>query len=212
MTLDTEYTFGPFRLHPASRQLTHGDDPVRLGARAFDLLHALVVRAGEPLSKDELLAQVWRDTVVDEGSLRVHMAALRKALGDAATNPTYIANLPQRGYCFVAPVAVRAVNETVPPPAPPAAASTTAFLPLPSVRLVGRDDVIDAVAGRLGRQRLVTLVGPGGIGKTSVALAVAARLQAGFADGACFVDLASLSEPTLVVSTLAAALGVPVLG
>lgn len=209
MPLDTEYTFGPFRLHPAARRLSHGDRPVRVGARAFDLLHALVAQAGEPLSKAQLLAQVWRDAVVDDGSIRVHMAALRKALGDAAAAPTYIANLPQRGYCFVAPVAVRAVEDPIPPPAPDSAPAPAAS---PLAPLVGRDDAIAAVVDRLGRQRLVTLVGPGGIGKTSVATAVVQRLAGRFPDGVRFVDLSTLSDPALAISTLAAALGVPVLG
>src|SRR5664279_843232 len=101
---DTIAVFGPFRLFSARQLLLRGDEPVRLGSRAFVLLVALVNRAGELVGKDELISRVWPDTFVEESNLRVHVAALRKALDDAADPPTYIVNLPGRGYQFVAKV------------------------------------------------------------------------------------------------------------
>ena len=78
--------------------------PLRLGSRALDILVTLVESAGETIRKDQLIARTWPDTVVDEGALRVHVAALRKALGDGRAGKRYIANIPGRGYSFVAPV------------------------------------------------------------------------------------------------------------
>src|ERR1700745_2350090 len=97
--------FEPFELNVAARTLKKAGEAVPLGGRAFDLLLTLIERSGETVGKNELIAQVWPDVVVEEGSLRVHMSALRKALGDGRLGrQTYIANVKGRGYCFVAPV------------------------------------------------------------------------------------------------------------
>ena len=103
---DDVTAFGPFRLLTAQRLLLEGDAPVRLGSRACDILVALVERPGEVVSKQELLARVWPDTFVEEASIRVHVAALRRALGDGNAGRRYITNVPGRGYSFVAPVSV----------------------------------------------------------------------------------------------------------
>ena len=95
-TDDTVFSFGPFRLIPAQRTLEEDGNPVRLGGRAFDLLLALVRQAGAVVSKEALIASVWRDLVVDESGLRVQMAALRKALGEQRTGMRHIATVPQR--------------------------------------------------------------------------------------------------------------------
>ena len=205
------YAFGPFVLQPEERLLLDEGKPVRIGARAFDLLSVLVRSGGDILSKEDLLRRVWGTTVVDDGSVRVHIAALRKALGDDATRQAYIANVPLRGYRFVAPVQTRAPERpgSAPssPPVTPAHEDVTRAL---STRLVGRDDTIAAIVARLGEHRLVTLVGPGGMGKTRVALAVADRLRASPLD-VCFVDLSPLPDPALEPSAVAASLGVPIL-
>src|SRR5205823_2055518 len=99
-----EVSFGPFRLLPAQQLLLEGERPVRLGSRARDILSALVERPGQLVSKQELMARVWPDTFVEEGNLKVHVAALRRALGDGRAGHRYITNIPGRGYCFVAPV------------------------------------------------------------------------------------------------------------
>jgi len=97
--------FEPFELNVAERSLKKTGEAVLLGGRAFDLLLALIERSGETVGKNELIAKVWPDVIVEEGSLRVHMSALRKALGDGQLGrQTYIANVKGRGYCFVAPV------------------------------------------------------------------------------------------------------------
>src|SRR5262249_2435671 len=96
--------FGPFRLLPTQRALFEDDRPLRLGSRALDILIALADSAGELVSKDELVARVWPKTSVEEANLRVHIAALRKALGDGQAGIRYIMTVPGRGYCLVAPV------------------------------------------------------------------------------------------------------------
>ncbi len=209
--------FGPFRFLPARQLLLAGDTKVPLGSRAHDILAALLERPGEVVGKQELIARVWPHAVVEEANLRVHVAALRKALAEAdPAGGRYIANVPGRGYSFVAPIAFA---EEPPPPADRAAAPPPPDRPAPpspepppaAGRIVGRAEVIGTVAAQLRRHRCVTIAGPGGIGKTTVALAVAEALAASFRDGARIVDLAPLADPSLVATALAAALGVAVL-
>jgi DNA-binding winged helix-turn-helix (wHTH) protein len=104
VTLDAERAilFGPFRLFPTRRLLLEGDKPVRVGSRALDILIALVARAGELVSKQELMAHVWPDTFVEPANLTVHIAALRRALGDGHDGNRFLLNIPGRGYQFVA--------------------------------------------------------------------------------------------------------------
>jgi TolB-like protein/DNA-binding winged helix-turn-helix (wHTH) protein len=97
-------SFGPFQFFPSERLLEKGGLPIQIGARALDVLRCLVDRAGEVVSKQDLVAKVWAEVNVDEGALRVHVAGLRKALGDGKDGARYVANVPGRGYCLVAPV------------------------------------------------------------------------------------------------------------
>ena len=199
------FAFGSFRLIPAQRMLSEDGKPVRLGGRALDLLAALAERAGETISKEELIGRAWPGSVVEEAALRVHVAALRKALGDGRAGRRYIANLSGRGYAFIAPVTrENALSATAAPPATAEAGNLPALL----TRVVGRDDVISRLEQQLVRCRFLTVVGSGGIGKTTVALAVADRVRASYGDGTWFVGLAYLSDPDLVPSAVGAALGV----
>jgi predicted ATPase len=197
--------FGPFTLDPARKLLTEDDRAVRLGGRALDLLIALVESAGEVVSHETLFARVWPRTVVEESSLRVHVSTLRKALGDSGEGPRYIASLPGRGYSFM--MEVRESRPSLPEPRedPPAAA-----LPTRMTAIVGRADALAVLSAKLQQHRLVTIVGPGGIGKTTVALALAEQLARRHAHGAVFVDLAPLGDPSLVPAAFGAALGIPV--
>src|SRR6266436_5270588 len=97
-------SFGPFRLFAARRLLLEGEQPVRLGSRAFDILAALVERVGEVSSKEELIARAWPETFVEEANLKIQVSALRRALGDGQGGQRYIVTVPGRGYNFVAPV------------------------------------------------------------------------------------------------------------
>ena len=100
----TEYLFGPFRFNPTRRILLCEDIPQRLGGRAIDILAILLERPSELVSKRELIARVWPTTVVEDGNLKVHVAALRRILGEFQQGSHYISTINGRGYCFVAPV------------------------------------------------------------------------------------------------------------
>jgi predicted ATPase/DNA-binding winged helix-turn-helix (wHTH) protein len=199
-----QFAFGPFRLFPARQLLLEGDSPVRLGGRARDLLVALVEQAGQVVAKEALLTRLWPNVVVEEANLRVHVAALRKALRDGQEGRRYIASITGRGYVFVGEVVATDA------PAPTADALPEPMSPLSTVRLFGRSEVVETLSIELTRQRFVTIVGPGGIGKTSVALAVADRMRAGLPDGVCLVDFAPLADSKLVPTALASALGIGV--
>jgi predicted ATPase len=198
------FVFGSYRLMPAERTLLDEGKPLRLGSRALDLLVTLVEHAGETVRKDTLIASAWPDTIVDEASLRVHIAALRKTLGHGLAGDRFIANVPGRGYVFVAP----AKREQIAPlPVPPNEAIRGNDIPSSLTRIVGRDEAIATLARQLSQHRLLTIVGPGGIGKTTVAAAVAERVRPSYPDGVWFVGLASLRGPELLPSAVGAALG-----
>jgi len=169
------------------------------------LTNPLVERPGEVVGKDELMTRVWPGTFVEEGNLKFQVSALRRTLGDGNR---YLANIPGRGYSFVAPVAVADGPPQSPPP--PAAAQQAHNLPAALIRMIGRADAVSTLAARLPRQRLLTIVGPGGIGKTSVALAVAEALLAAYEHGVWLIDLAPLADSRLVPSALASVLGLEV--
>ena len=196
-------TFGPFLLSPAERLLQRGGIPVRLGGRALDLLIALVDQAGSVVSKKDLIAQVWGDLVVDEGSLRFNMYAVRKALGDGGEGARYVVNTANKGYSFVAAVERQAVvsGSRVP------AAARTRSLPAMHTAVVGREHELAAIEASLAQRRLVTIVGPGGIGKTTTAIACAQELARGFGEDICFIDLSTTSDVKLVRGVVASAIG-----
>jgi predicted ATPase/DNA-binding winged helix-turn-helix (wHTH) protein len=198
--------FGPFVLRFDPVRLCRDENEVRLGGRALDLLVALVARPGEILSRGELEAQVWPHTVVEDSSLRVHVAALRRALGEGGDGARFIANVPGRGYSFVAPV--RPLAQAVGAPAQPGP-GVVDNLPSSLTRIIGRDAIIATLCAELTQRRLVSIVGHGGIGKTSVAVAVAAQMREHYAAGACFVDLAPLTTASHVIESVASALGLP---
>ncbi len=175
-------SFGRFSLVPGERLLTADGAPLELGERTLDTLIALLSRPNEVVGKRELMAQVWPDVTVEEGSLRFHIAALRKALGDGKDGARYITTFAGRGYCFVAPV-TQAAGPIADAPAADAASSGTNFLPEPLARMVGRENDIRAISAELAASRFVTIVGPGGIGKTTVAIAVAHDLLRGVRRG-----------------------------
>src|SRR6266704_6070650 len=169
-------SFGPFRLLAAQRLLLEGDNPVRLGSRAFDILAALVERPGEVVGKQELIARAWPQTFVEDANLKIQVSALRRALGDGQGGHRYVVTVPGRGYNFVAPV----LHEEPARVALPPAVALAHNLPLAMTRMIGREDAVAALVSRLSRERLLTIVGPGGIGKTTVALAVAERMIADY--------------------------------
>ena len=184
--------------------LKRGDEVVRLGDRAFDILAALADRAGEVVGRNELIDKVWTDVFVEDAALRFHISQLRKALGDGVDGGRYVLNVPGQGYTLVAPTA-RLVVEGAPEQDRP-----TYGLPPAPERMVGRDEVVRELSEKLRSERFVTIVGPGGVGKTTVALSVANSLLPDFAGAVCFAELSSVSDPGLLAATVTSALGVPV--
>ena len=192
----TELHFGSARLQPAQRRLLIGGEPAKLGARAFDVLLALAERRDRIVTKQELFALVWPDVIVEENNLQVQISTLRKLLG-----PEVIATIPGRGYRFTADVDAAA---------PPA---VKAMPPLESASqdsLLGRVDELRAIDALLARHRLVSIVGAAGIGKTRIAQAAASMQRECFAGRVHWVELAALSDPTLVVGAIARSLGIEI--
>jgi len=200
-------SFGPFSVTPHERLVMRDGVALPLGAKAFDTLMALMSRPNEVVSKWDLMALVWPGITVEETNLRFHVAALRKALGDGKDGARYITTLSGRGYCFVAPIS----QTNIAPVQRPAPRRELPPVKLPNrlQRMVGRDDAIAAVSDKLLASRFVTIVGPGGVGKTAVAVAIAHDLLESFSDAAHFVDLASLSDPDLVITSILLMLGLP---
>jgi len=212
--------FGRFELRPQQRLLLADGVPVALGARAFDLLEAFVDRPGALITKDDLLATVWRGVVVEENNLQVQVSTLRKILGSDA-----LATIPGRGYRFNlavvsegddahalggAGVATPVVAEARESPGP------RTNLPSRLAMLYGRVDDVAAVVGLLRQHSVVTITGSGGIGKTRVAQAAARQMLTECADryrdGVWWIELAALADGALVPSAIAQTLELSIAG
>jgi predicted ATPase/DNA-binding winged helix-turn-helix (wHTH) protein len=202
------FAFGPYVLLPERQLLLEGVASVRIGGRAMAILTALVEQAGALVGKRELMARVWPDGLVDDTNLRVNVAALRRALGDGGSRDAkYIATIAGRGYQFIAPVTKG--YRSAPSLPPDATTRRRHNLPIGTTRILGRAQDIDTIRNDLETSRHVTIVGPGGIGKTTVALAVAEQLLGNFADGVWLVDLALVKDPNLAPNAIATAIGLP---
>jgi predicted ATPase/DNA-binding winged helix-turn-helix (wHTH) protein len=204
--------FGNVEVRPSTRELLIGGQPTAVGARAFDLLLALVERRDRVVTKNELLELVWPNLVVEENNLQVHISSLRKLLG-----PQAITTIPGRGYRFTKSMdepgpsgSVAAPQQaTVPPPQPSVVAPRLTNLPDLTPALYGRAVDIAKVRALFSERRVVSIVGAGGIGKTRLAQAVAGELRSAYADGVWWVELAALSDGALVAEEVARVLGVP---
>lgn len=174
-----------------------------LGSRAFDILVLLLERRGEVVNRRDMIEHVWPDLIVDESNLRVQMSELRRALGTREGGSSFIRTVPGRGYLFVAPV--HAVSSCEAPVLP--TMSTLGRLPVRRPNLVGRDHALDALVRQTLAGRFVSIVGPGGIGKTTLAIELGHRLTDEFDNEVFYVDLCSVDAPDLVLPTIAAALG-----
>ncbi|MEY9641552.1 putative ATPase/DNA-binding winged helix-turn-helix (wHTH) protein [Bradyrhizobium japonicum] len=180
--------------------------PLHVGGRALDILIFLAERPGEVIDKRELVKRIWADVNVDEGSLRFHVAALRKALGDTGKSARYVVNVPGRGYCFVASFA-----QAAPPAAQPAVnIAPPRSLPSPLSKMVGREEIVEKISNGLSLHRFMTVVGPGGIGKTAVAVTVGHRRSADFGGRVFFVDFGPLRDASHIATTIASALGLTI--
>ncbi|MET4385996.1 putative ATPase/DNA-binding winged helix-turn-helix (wHTH) protein [Bradyrhizobium sp. F1.4.3] len=195
--------FGPFELSSRERVLRRDGVALPLGSRALDILIYLAERPGEVVAKQELIDHVWPDVIVEEGSIRVHVAAIRKALGDGQFGNRYIANIKGRGYSFVGMVvplggATEGRNARSP---------YQGTLPVRPITMIGREAFVREVSDKLRNDRFVTLLGPGGIGKTTIALAVGRAAAEAFGSEIYFVDLESLADPHHVAPAVATTLG-----
>src|SRR5229473_2961296 len=195
--------FGPFELSSRERVLRRDGVVLPLGSRALDILIYLAGRSGEVIAKQELIDHVWPDVTVEEGSIRVHVAAIRKALGDGQFGNRYIANIKGRGYSFVGNVVSRAGGTE----SGNARFRQQGRLPLRPIMMIGREMVVSEVSDKLREERFVTLLGPGGIGKTTIALAVGRAVAEEFGGKVHFVDLESLTDPRHVAGAVATSLG-----
>jgi predicted ATPase/DNA-binding winged helix-turn-helix (wHTH) protein len=200
---DQAIAFGPFRLIPSQRLLLKGGTEVHVGHRALTILQILVERAGKVVDKRELARLVWPDAVVEEANIRVHVRTLRRVLEDGQDGARYIVSIPKRGYSFTGTVSYStdAVerNGTALPTRPIGHAIPTSI-----TRLFGREEAIVKLKSELGRERMITVVGPAGIGKTQLALA-ATQSPSTSSYTAYFVDLATVADPSSVPAAVASA-------
>ena len=201
-----EFRFGRFEIHPEQRQLLIDGSPVKLGARAFDVLLALVERRDRTVSKNELLDVVWPGLFVEENNLEVQVVALRKVLGYVA-----IATVPGRGYQFTLPATGAQFKRST--------NSTSGFqesrrtnLPKQAPQLIGREVELDALRALLQESPIVTVTGPPGIGKSRLAQAVAIGEVTKPQSDVWWVELAPISDATHVASAVAVVIGLNIQG
>lgn len=201
--------FGRFLLLPRRRELPVDGQAIKLGARAFDVLMALIEARGAVVSKEVLAERVWPGQIIQDTALQSQISALRAALG---ADRDLIRSVSGRGYQFVGEIPddpVRRADGAISVAAPAFQASVhPTNLPGQVSELIGRDKELSEIEDLAASHRLVTLTGAGGIGKTRLAMAVARRLLPRFGEGVWVVDFSSVSDPSLVPATIAVAVGV----
>ena len=202
------YACEPWEVDVARRELRSGGTPVALGNRAFEIVEVLARAGGRLVTKDDLMERIWPGAVVGENTLHVHISAVRKALG---TDRGMLKTSPGRGYRLVGDWKARhgEAAEALPAPQPrlQSGERPPTNFPLVVTRLVGRSMAVQRVHDLLSAYRVVTVTGPGGIGKTALAMKAVRDLLADFEDGAWLVELASLSDAALAPSAVAGVLG-----
>jgi predicted ATPase/DNA-binding winged helix-turn-helix (wHTH) protein len=198
------YDKGSWEIDGDQRELRAHGRPVPIGSRAFEIIEKLAESAGQVVSKNELVAHVWRGAVVEENTLRVHIHAIRKALGP---DRTLLKSAAGRGYQLLG--SWRTIEESE-----SAAAALSASrpvirsnLPASTSDMIGRGPAMQHLRNLVSAFRVVTLAGPGGIGKTTLAVELARGMSTEFDGSVCLVELASLADPELVPSAVIAALG-----
>jgi DNA-binding winged helix-turn-helix (wHTH) protein len=201
------YRAGRWEIDPLRRELRANGTPVPLGSRAFDIVEMLIRSSGALVTEDDIMRGVWPGGVVQENTLHVHMSAVRKALGP---DRKMLYTVSGRGYRLLGDWTATPADDTEPdrPSAPHAALRPSrGNLPISISDLIVRAAALAHIADLVSAHRVVTLVGPGGIGKTRLALEVAHRLAPHFPNGAWLIELASVSDPALVATTVAMAIG-----
>jgi predicted ATPase len=190
------YRFGRVEVRPAERQLLVDGRPAPLGARAFDVLLALIANRDRVVTKNELFDLVWPGLVVEENNLHVQISTLRKVLG-----PQAIATIPGRGFRFTPQVEP---SESPSCPLPP----RNHNLPAQLNSFIGREREIAELKKMLASSRLVTLTSSGGTGKSRLSLQVAYELLADYPEGVWFIELAPVADGRRVPQAVASVLGV----
>ena len=195
------YQIGPFQLDPEAGILMRDGMPTVLGPRAVAVLKVLVERASEYVSKAALIDAAWAGVVVEEGNVAVQIAAIRRVLAEAPGGEPWIETLPRRGYRFVGPVTEVTHEQKAGP------RQRRSNLPEALTSFIGRERELVELKRLLPAKRLVTIQGAGGIGKTRLALQVAAEVVDAYRDGVWITELASVRDPALVSATVAQSLG-----
>jgi predicted ATPase/DNA-binding winged helix-turn-helix (wHTH) protein len=203
--LDKALRFGPFVLLPSERILLEGGQALRIGDRALEILMLLLQRAGQVVTKEELIDHVWPNTVVEPINLRVNITALRRVLRDGKPPNRFIVNVVGQGYVFVGEIRVEDANGS-PEIALVLKRSRKHHPPAPLTQLIGRATDVSTLTALVRSRRLVTIVGAGGVGKTVLAIEVASALRDYYKHGVYFVDLSSIGDAALISDSLAAAL------
>ncbi|MGJ5131962.1 MULTISPECIES: ATP-binding protein [unclassified Bradyrhizobium] len=196
------YEFAGFRLLPKRRALVRGADRIAIGGRALDLLCLLVARAGDVVGFADLMRLVWPNVTVEEANVRVQINILRKILSQWEEANCAINTVPNRGYCFVLPVRHHPGGEG----STGSRAQPSPTLPILAGKIVGRDDAIRIIEDALEESRLVTITGPGGIGKTTVAIATVKRYAENFRGLVRFIDLSNVNDGSAAIRVIAEAL------
>ena len=202
------YEAGSWEIDIGRRELRSSGVPIPIGSRAFEIIETLARSGGRLVTKDDLMERVWPGVIVEDNTLQVHISAIRKALG---ADRDMLKTVPGRGYRLLGSWRIR--QETAQPqpdePAPvrPAAHSFQTNVPVAASALIGREGAMQQLCDLLSAYRMVTLTGPGGIGKTVLAAEVARRMFPTLESDVLFVELASLSDPGLVPSAVASILG-----
>jgi DNA-binding winged helix-turn-helix (wHTH) protein len=197
--------FGRFRVLPERRELLADGRPIKLGGRAFDVLMVLIEARGAVVSKEAMMARVWPGRLIEENSLAAQIAALRAAFG---AERALIRTVSGRGYQFTGEIGVvpaspgEAVGGVA---APPASVLPPTNVPQPVSELIGREEELSEILNLVTTHWLVTVTGAGGIGKTTLALAIAHELRPDFTDGVWLAEFSALADPGLVPATVAAA-------
>lgn len=211
-SMDCIYVFGPYRLQPSARILLRDGCAVAIGSRAFDILVALVQRQGQVLSRRDLMALAWPGLTVEDSNVRVQMAHLRREIHCGENGERYIVSIAGRGYCFVASVDSDCGGDGgTDIDASQGLASRSGGvggLPILHSRPVGRDECLSDLTTAIQHKRFVTIVGPGGVGKSTLAI-MANHIASGF-ERIYFVDLSAATDTGSLVTAIATAAGVTV--
>ena len=197
------YEIGPLLLDTDACVVTRAGVPIPLGKRAVAVLSVLVRSAPNYVAKSAIIEAAWPGVIVEEGNLAVQILAIRRALADVPCGDRWVETLARRGYRFSGPVA------RLPESPASDAADTRARLSLPEplTSFIGRDREVTEVLELMSRNRVLTLTGTGGVGKTRLAIRAAGAVSGDYGDGACLVELAPLRDPDLVPQAVASALG-----